>query len=106
GCNGSDAYSSGCAGNGTSYWVVDSVPVIWKGRNDGWAQLWYSRTCGTNWARYSCSTSCQPVILTLMVCNANGSQTGVQGPIELDATGRTKQHYLPTTRASAYVMFN
>jgi hypothetical protein len=105
-CNGSDPYGSGCAGDGTSYWVVDSVPVVWKGITYGWTQLWYSGTCGTNWARYVCSASCRPVTLTLMVCNANGSHTGVQGPIDLDATGRTKQQYLPTTKASAYLMFN
>ena len=105
-CNGSDAYTTGCAGNEASYWVVDSVPVVWKGINYGWDQLWYSETCGTNWARYVCSASCRAVALTLMVCNADGSQTGVQGPIGLTATGRTKQQYLPTTKASASLLFN
>src|SRR6266851_5327209 len=105
-CNNSDSYSTGCAGNGVSYRVVDSVPVTWKGVNYGSDQLWYSSTCRTNWARYVCSSSCRAVTLTLMVCNANGSHTEVQGPIWLDATGRTKQQYLPTTKASAYLMFN
>ena len=104
-CNGADPYSSGCAGNGTSYWVVDSVPVTWQGVNYGWAQLWYSATCGTNWARYVCSSSCRIVTLALMVCESNGDQYSVQGPIALSVTGRTKQQYLPTTRAATNVMF-
>ena len=105
-CTGSDPYSTGCAGNSASYWVVDSVPVTWKGVNYGWDQLWYSGTCGTNWARYVCTSSCRPISLSLMVCNADGSETGVQGPISLTATGRTKQQYLPYTPAAADLMFN
>ena len=104
-CNGSDPYSTGCAGNSASYWVVDSVPVTFKGVSYGWLQLWWSQTCRTNWARYACSTSCRMLSLTLMICNADGSQTTVQAPISLHATGITKQQYLPTTRATAYILF-
>ncbi len=104
-CNGADAYSSGCAGNNTSYWVVDSVPVTWQRVNYGWVQLWYSGTCGTNWARYACSTSCRGVSLTLYVCSSGIPVDSVQGPIFLTTTGRTKQQYLPTTPAAASVLF-
>jgi hypothetical protein len=105
-CDGSDPYSSGCAGNGPSYWAVDSVPVTWRGVNYGWVQLWYSATCGTNWARYTCSNSCRSVSLTFFVCSSAGPSYSVQGPLSLSGTGRTKQHALSTTRAAADVMFH
>ncbi len=104
-CNGTDPYTTGCAGSAASYGVVDSVPVLWQGVNFGWVQLWFSRTCGTNWARYVCTRRCRPVSLVLMTCAQDLSQTSVQGPLAFAATGRTKQQYLPRTPASASLLF-
>jgi hypothetical protein len=53
GCDHTDPYATGCAGSGASYYVVASTP-IYKGSTNvqaGYVQLWYSNTCGTNWAR-------------------------------------------------------
>jgi hypothetical protein len=53
GCDHTDPYTSGCAGPGASYYVVATTP-IYKGSTKvqaGYVQLWYSSTCGTNWAR-------------------------------------------------------
>lgn len=53
GCDHTDPYATGCAGSGASYYVVASTP-IYKGSTNvqaGYIQLWYSGTCGTNWAR-------------------------------------------------------
>lgn len=100
-CNGTNPYTTGCAGTGASYWVVDSVPLSYQGINHGWIQLWYSGTCGTNWARYACASSCEPVTLFLMVCKKDGSAYSVQGPIFLHSSGQTGQQYLPTTPAQA-----
>lgn len=100
-CNGTDPYSTRCAGTGASYWVVDSVPLSSQGMNHGWIQLWYSGTCGTNWAQYACASSCEPATLFLMVCKKDGSVYSVQGPAILDHSGQTGQQYLPTTPAQA-----
>lgn len=99
-CNGTNPYSTGCAGTGTSYWVVDSVPVIIGGRNYGWTQLWYSGTCGTNWARYACSTQCAGGYLYLQTCQGN-TYYAVQGPLIVFKTALSGQIYLPTTKARA-----
>jgi hypothetical protein len=48
-----DPYATGCGGPGASYYVVATTP-IYKGSTSvqaGYVQLWYSSTCGTNWAR-------------------------------------------------------
>lgn len=101
GYNGTDPYGTMCAGQTwDSWWVVDSVPVILDGVNYGWTQLWWSQTCGTNWARYVCSSRCSGGELSLMTCEGNTYYV-VQGPVLLTGTGRTKQEYLPTTRARA-----
>lgn len=53
GCDHTDPYATVCAGSGASYYVVASTP-IYKGSTNvqaGYIQLWYSNTCGTNWAR-------------------------------------------------------
>lgn len=104
GCNDLDPYTTGCAGSGASYWVVDAVPVSWQGVSYGWLQLWYSGTCGTNWARYVCSASCRSVSLALMVCGSGGEYS-IQGPINVLSTGQTGQEYLPATPAWADAMF-
>src|SRR4051794_32485442 len=101
GCNGSDPYRTHCAGNGASYGVIASVPITLGGIIYGWDQLWWSSTCYTNWARYSCAGPCIFLTLALFV-----SQTALQGPIGLNQTGYTRQYYLPTRKANAEAMIN
>lgn len=101
GCNGTDPYTTGCAGQDASYWVVDSVPVLWQGQNAGWVQLWWSQTCGTNWARYLCSRLCRLVSLVLLRCAPDGVRAAMPDLASLSETGRTAQYYLPETRAAA-----
>jgi uncharacterized protein DUF2690 len=112
GCNGSDPYATRCAGNGTSYRVVDSVPVVNIFFDKvGYVQLWYSDTCGTNWSRFLCtvSTSHCPFIndLELNEESSPGCQcgTGIQFVRDTSSTDvRTAQQYLPHTRAEASLM--
>lgn len=56
GCNGSDPYSTGCAGTGASYYVAATTPLIKdstgvRSNSYGYIQLWWSNTCSTNWTR-------------------------------------------------------
>jgi hypothetical protein len=115
GCNGLDPYSTYCAGQSwDSWWVVDSVPVSnWQHVRVGWLQLWWSRTCQTNWSRFVCTaaaSSCPYMNdLELMKEDTPGSQSGygVQDVRDVFATDvRTKQEYLPTIRAMAQLMIN
>lgn len=49
GCNNTDPFATGCGNSGA--YEVAGVP-IYKGSTSvvaGYAQLWYSSTCGTNW---------------------------------------------------------
>jgi hypothetical protein len=68
-CDGQDPYSTGCAGPGASYYVVETTSLI----NDstgvasnsyGYVQLWWSNTCDTNWTR--------------MVVNVGGGTLGLE----------------------------
>ena len=112
GCNGYDAYATGCAGGNASWRVVDSVPVYnWSHIRVGGLQLWWSTTCQTNWARFVCTVTASacPFIddLELLQENPPGSQGGygVQYVRDVFSTDvRTKQQYLPTTRAQADLM--
>lgn len=110
GCNGLDPYNTYCAGQSwDSWWVVDSVPVYnWQHARVGWLQLWWSKTCQTNWSRFVCTeaVSACPYIsdLELVEESSPGSQSGygvqnVRGVFATDV--RTTQEYLPTTRALA-----
>ena len=52
GCDGKDPYLTGCAGNGASYGVILSANVTDShGNYGGYVQLWWSKTCQTNWTR-------------------------------------------------------
>lgn len=115
GCNGLDPYSTYCAGQSwDSWWVVDSVLVYnWQHTRVGWLQLWWSKTCQTNWSRFVCTeaTSACPYIndLELMEEDSPGSQSGygVQYVRNVFATDvRTTQEYLPTIRAQAHLMID
>ena len=115
GCNGLDPYRTYCAGQSwDSWWVVDSVPVSnWQHVRVGWLQLWWSRTCQTNWSRFVCTeaASACPYIndLELMEERSPGSQSGygVQYVRDVFATDvRTKQAYLPAIRAQAHLMID
>jgi hypothetical protein len=47
-----DAYGTGCAGGGASWYVAATTPITNNaGVRGGYVQLWYSSTCGTNWSR-------------------------------------------------------
>ena len=114
GCDGYDAYATGCAGGNASWRVVDSVPVAnWSRTRIGWLQLWWSDTCGTNWARFVCTVTASacPFIsdLELMEENPPGSQSGYGVQYVRDVSSidvRTKQQYLPTIRAQAHLMID
>lgn len=109
GCNGYDPYDTGCAGNDASYRVVDSVPLYdWSRARVGYLQLWYSDTCRTNWARFTCTTytSHCPIFFNLYLREEStpGCQCGqdVQwGNSGENTEMHTKQQYLPTVRALA-----
>ena len=114
GCNGRDPYATGCAGGWASWGVVDSVPVYnWQRAKVGYLQLWYSWTCGTNWSRFLCTARALPCPfiedLGLFAESSPGCQCGeeVQFVRDVSVTDvRTKQEYLPTTRAEADIMID
>lgn len=103
-CNGRNPYITNCAGQPyDSWWVVDSVPMYYKGVNRGWVQLWWSQTCQTNWARYACSSAgCYPpTSLTLYEESSPGCECGWGVRYVTYPNTMTLQEWLPTTRASA-----
>lgn len=51
-CNNLSAYQTDCAGQSwDSWWVVTSNSIYLNGQYEGYAQLWWSQTCQTNWGR-------------------------------------------------------
>lgn len=63
GIDNTDPYQTGCAGGSASWGVLQTVNLVDGNPNDfsspttvGYAQLWYSWTCNTNWARVVSTT--------------------------------------------------
>ena len=57
GCNGLNAYDTNCAGRRGDSWQVLDVAYLTDPDSNytfGYVQLYWSWTCGTNWARYVC----------------------------------------------------
>jgi hypothetical protein len=100
GCDGRDAYTTDCAGQSwDSWWVLDVAYLTDPntGYAFGYVQLWWSGTCGTNWARYVCLHGSNCPTVTYAVQSALGASES-----RYDAGGITAQLYLPTTKAQAW----
>lgn len=98
-CDQKNPYATGCAGGRASYRVLAVAYLIdpTTGYTFGHAQLWFSDTCQTNWARYVCDqppSSCPQLSYTLE--SADGRQESNYG-----IGGVTFQLYLPRTKAGA-----
>lgn len=98
GCDHTDPFATGCAGPGASYGVVATIPVRdGAGSPGGYVQLWYSSTCGTNWARVVPQTSCYEV--QEQVVTADGRSDLFTFPA--CEPSWSNQLYAPTVQASA-----
>ncbi len=101
GCDGLDPYRSLCAGQSWDSWgIVFSVPIQnSSGHTVGYTQLWFSRTCKTNWARTVSYVSDTNVEATVMTKGGNLST----GACDTSCANMTSyQLYLPTTEACAW----
>jgi hypothetical protein len=111
-CNGLDPYKSWCAGQQWDSWyVVASAYAFVQGSAIGYVQLWYSKTCGTNWSRWVCTnpSRCLTYSLDLYRECSDFSGCGIAVQYLRDATALTaitRQQYLPTTRAEATITTN
>lgn len=86
GCDGTDPYSTGCAGGSASYWVVETTPLIEDstgvGNNSyGYVQLWWSQTCQTNWTRMVVNVSGVPAGMEEVILGTTNSRGDyMEGP--------------------------
>lgn len=108
--DGTDPYTDGCAGGSASWYVVKSAYIYDDvSQLVGYAQLWYSATCNTNWARVVPYSAVNGLTIRLEAWNGSSWQTK-QGPLSCSSycwdtrTGsydlRTGQYAIPGPAAA------
>lgn len=76
-CNNRNAYTTGCAGSGASWRVIDMryINHYATGARLGYVQLWWSDTCQTNWSRVVSTSG--PKYLKAYIFNNGGERSAI-----------------------------